>query len=170
LRVQWLVSTRRHTFDYKVVELEFKAANGRKLVLRGMSNDAPRIISTKRMEVIFRHGDVAYEVEFLVTTQNPSSSIHSHHVEIHTLLIKHDQVFGNIPLGRPPKRGFEKSIDLDEGAKTVITTPYQHPKKFKDEIEKDIKELLEMDHIRPSSSPFTSSIVLVKNKDGMMWM
>jgi hypothetical protein len=52
----------------------------------------------------------------------------------------------------------------------VITTPYKYPKKFKDEIEKAIKELLEMGHIRPSSSPFTSSVLLVKNKDGTMRM
>jgi hypothetical protein len=59
---------------------------------------------------------------------------------------------------------------LEEGAKPVITTPYRHPKKFKDEIEKAIKELLEMGHIRPSTSPFASSVVLVKKKDGMMQM
>jgi hypothetical protein len=59
---------------------------------------------------------------------------------------------------------------LEEGAKLVITTPYRHPKKYKDEIEKAIKELLDMGHIRPSSSPFASSIVLVKKKDGTMRM
>jgi hypothetical protein len=31
--------------------------------------------------------------------------------------------------------------------KPVITTPYRHPKKFKDEIEKAIHELLEMGHM-----------------------
>jgi len=50
LGVQWLVSIGRHTVNYKAMELEFKAADGRKVVLRGMSNDAPRIVSTKRME------------------------------------------------------------------------------------------------------------------------
>jgi hypothetical protein len=67
-------------------------------------------------------------------------------------------------------RGFEHTIELEEGAKPVITTPYRHPKKFKDEIEKAIKELLEMGHIRPSSSPFASFVVLLKKKDGTMWM
>jgi hypothetical protein len=59
---------------------------------------------------------------------------------------------------------------LEEGAKPIITTPYRHPKKFKDEIEKSIKELLDMGHIRPSSIPFASSVVLVKKKDGTMHM
>jgi hypothetical protein len=67
-------------------------------------------------------------------------------------LRKHDQVFWNITPGRPPDRGFEHTVELEEGEKLVITTPYKHPNKFKDEIEKAIKELLEMGHIRPSSS------------------
>jgi hypothetical protein len=52
----------------------------------------------------------------------------------------------------------------------VITTPYRHLKKFKEKIEKAIKDLLEMGYIRPSASPFASSMVLVKKKDGMMQM
>jgi hypothetical protein len=59
---------------------------------------------------------------------------------------------------------------LEEGAKPIITTPYRHPNKYKDEIEKEIKELLDMGHIRPSSSPFASSVVLVKKKYGTMRM
>jgi hypothetical protein len=54
--------------------------------------------------------------------------------------------------------------------KPIITTPYRHPNKYKDEIEKAIKELLHMGHIRPSSSPFASLVVLVKKKDGTMIM
>ena len=50
----------------------------------------------------------------------------------------------------------------------MITTPYRHPKAFKDEIEKAIKELLAMGHIKPISSPFASSFALVKKKDGTM--
>jgi hypothetical protein len=79
-------------------------------------------------------------------------------------------VFGPIPPGVPPDRGFEHIIELEAGAKPVITTPYRHPKKYKDEIEKSIKELLDMGHIRPISSPFASSVVLVKKKDGTMRM
>jgi hypothetical protein len=52
----------------------------------------------------------------------------------------------------------------------MITRPYRHPRRLKDEIEKDIKELLAMGHIRPSCSPFASSVVLVLKKDGTMRM
>jgi hypothetical protein len=90
-------------------------------------------------------------------------------VDIQTLLGKHDRVFRPLPTGRPPNKGFEHVIEL-EGAKPVITTPYKHPKKFKDEIKKAIQELLKMGHIWPSSSPFASSVVLVKKKEGTMTM
>jgi hypothetical protein len=83
---------------------------------------------------------------------------------------RHQQVFEAIPPGRPPDRGFEHTIELEEGAKAMITPPYRHPRRFKDEIEKAIKELLAMGHIRPSNNPFASSVVLVLKKDGTMRM
>ena len=42
--------------------------------------------------------------------------------------------------------------------------PYKHPKWMKYEIGRTIKELLELGLIRPSTSPFASSMMLVKNK------
>ena len=42
--------------------------------------------------------------------------------------------------------------------------------KHKDEIEKALKYLLKMGHIKPSKSPFASVVVLVKKKDGTMRM
>ena len=75
-----------------------------------------------------------------------------------------------MPPGLPPDRGFEHVIELEQGAKPVITTPYRHPRGYKEEIEKTIKELLDMGFIRPSSSPFASYVVLVKKKDGTMRM
>ena len=47
LGVQCLVSLGNYFVYYQAMEMKFKAANGRKGVLRGMSNDARRIISSK---------------------------------------------------------------------------------------------------------------------------
>lgn len=52
----------------------------------------------------------------------------------------------------------------------VITIPYRHPKAYKDEIEPTIQELLRLGHMRSSSSPFSSSVVLAKKKYGMLRM
>jgi hypothetical protein len=51
LGVQWLVSLGKHYVDYQAMELEFRTTDDKKVVLRGMSNDAPRIVSAKQMEV-----------------------------------------------------------------------------------------------------------------------
>lgn len=77
-------------------------------------------------------------------------------------------MFRDIPKGLPPSQGFENVVELEIGAKLVMVTPYRHPKVYKDEIEKTIKELLNMGFIPPSSISFASSVVMVKKKDGMI--
>jgi hypothetical protein len=79
-------------------------------------------------------------------------------------------VFEAIPPGRPPDKGFEHTIELEEGAKPMITPPYHDPRRFEDEIDKAIKELLVIGHIRPSNIPFASSVVLFLKKDATMRM
>jgi hypothetical protein len=163
-----MITLGKITTNYQTLEMGFKDQDGKKVVLRGMSTGAPRKVSAKRMERIFRHGEVAYVAECLITTQKDSEGRQQYHTKIKNLLGRHQQVFEAIPPGRPPDRGFEKTIELEERAKPMITPPYRHPRRFKDEIEKEIKEFLAMGHIRPSSSPFSSSVVLVLKKDGAM--
>lgn len=52
----------------------------------------------------------------------------------------------------------------------VNVRPYRHPPNQKDAIEAMVKELLESGVIRPSQSPFSSPIVMVKKKDGLWRM
>jgi hypothetical protein len=91
------------------------------------------------MEQIFHHGDVAYAAECLITTRKDSKGREHYHPQIRELLSQYEPVFGPIPPGRPPDRGFEHTIELEVGATPVITTPYRHPKRFQGEIEKAIK-------------------------------
>jgi hypothetical protein len=91
-------------------------------------------------------------------------------VDIHEFLWKHDKVFGPLLVGIPLDIVFDHVIDIEEREKTLITTPYRHSKKIKEKIEKYIKEFLDMGHIRPSSSSFASSIVLVKKKEDTLQM
>ena len=42
--------------NYQTLEMGFKDIEGKKIVLRGMLIGAPRTMSMKRMERIFKHG------------------------------------------------------------------------------------------------------------------
>ena len=117
-----------------------------------------------------RHGDIEWVVECFIFYREPPDRLQQLPEDLQVLLRKHHKVFSDIPPGILPDRGFEHIIELEAGVQPVITNPYRHPKVYKDEIEKTIKELLKMGHIRPSSSPFASFVVLVKKKDGTLWM
>jgi hypothetical protein len=170
LGVQWLNTLGPITTNYKMMEMSFTEEGGRKVVLRGMTGNAAKVVTAKRMEAIFRRDEIVYTVECRIMTCVDEQGKSHYTPEIKEILDRHHKVFGPIPPGVPPDRGFEHIIELEEGAKPIITTPYRHPKKYKDEIEKAIKELLDMGHIRPNISPFSSSVVLVKKKDGTMRM
>jgi hypothetical protein len=170
LGVQWLSTLGPITTNYKTMEMSFIEESGRKVVLRSMTGNTTRVVTTKRMEAIFRREEIVYVVECKISTRVDKKGKVHYAPEIQRIIDKHSKVFGPIPPCVPPDKGFEHIIELEEGAKPIITMPYKHPKKYKDEIEKAIKELLDMGHIRPCSSPFASSMVLVKKKDGTMCM
>lgn len=77
--------------------------------------------------------------------------------ELESLLEEFAVVF-EVPQGLPPSRGHEHSIPLKEGTQAVCGRPYRYPYFQKIEIEKIVKELLEVGSIRPSQSPFSSPI------------
>jgi hypothetical protein len=80
-----------------------------------MSKSAPKIVSNQRMEALFKHKDMACAAECLITMENPSQECQHYPVDIQALLGKHERVFEPFPVGRPPDRGFEHVIDLEEG-------------------------------------------------------
>jgi hypothetical protein len=66
----------------------------------------------------------------------------------------------------PPKRACDHVIPLIPGAKSVHIRPYKYPPSLKDEIEKQVADMLHKGIIQPSTSAFSSPILLVRKKDG----
>jgi len=70
------------------------------------------------------------------------------------------------PFSLPLSRQINHSIPLKEGTAPVNVRPYRYAHYQKKEIEKLVQEMLNSELVQPSTSPFSSPIILVKKKDG----
>ena len=82
------------------------------------------------MRSILRHGDIEWDSKCYITSPNPKIRVFKIPKEIETLLHKYENVFRDLPHGRPPDRGVEHNIVLEEGTSPIQIPPYRHPKKI----------------------------------------
>jgi hypothetical protein len=85
--------------------------------------------------------------------------------QILSLLKEYEDIFQE-PKHLPPKRSVDHAITLINESKTVNQRPYRLPFHQKNALEELIKHMLDNHMIRPSISPFSSPVILVKKKDG----
>lgn len=125
--------------------------NGSTALLQGITSPSPDV--------------VVVQVCSLAALSQDATSLQSLPPEIAAVLSEFEGVFAPIS-GLPPQRSCDHAIPLVAGAKPVFIRPYWFPPALKDEIEKQIQEMLHKGIIRPSNSPFSSPMILVKKKDG----
>ncbi|XP_066160673.1 uncharacterized protein [Oryza sativa Japonica Group] len=119
-----------------------------------ISNDQLQGMSKKGAVMCLVHLNVA---ETLTATTVPEI--------VQPILNEFQEIFSE-PTELPPKRNCDHHIPLVEGAKPVNLRPYRYKPALKDEIERQVAEMLRSGVIQPSSSPFSSPALLVKKKDG----
>jgi hypothetical protein len=88
-----------------------------------------------------------------------------HHPLLDELLCQHEAVF-DTPRGLPPARPYDHRIHLLPETAPVAVRPYRYPQMQKDELERQCAAMLEQGIIRPSTSPFSAPVLLVKKADG----
>ena len=66
----------------------------------------------------------------------------------------------------PPVRRIDHQIPLQLGSQPVSVRPYRYNHLQKDEMEKLVAEMLASGVIQPSTSPYSSPVLLVRKKDG----
>ena len=145
------------TTDWETLEMEWTdKKTGRHEKIRGMHTYPPQTVSTQRMEADFRKGDIEWAVELRVSEAGATGQVV--HLDVQSILDIYAMVFGDIPPGQPPDRGFEHTIELEQGTQAVITTLYGHPKAYKDDIERAIHELLALG----TSDPTLAILLLLR--------
>ncbi|KAH9782770.1 hypothetical protein KPL71_009054 [Citrus sinensis] len=144
LGIQWLQSLGRISMDYSEMTMEFNLFELHSLPTEPSATHT----STNTLP----DNDLAL----------PESLPES----ITTLLQKFKALFTS-PTGLPPQWLFDHKIHLIPNSKPVNVRPYRYPYYFqKTEMEKLVREMLTQGIIKPSQSPFSSPVMLVKKKDG----
>ncbi|XP_071735106.1 uncharacterized protein [Rutidosis leptorrhynchoides] len=173
LGIQWLETLGDIMWNFEKLMMTFKYA-GIKVVLRGQKSSAT-MVEGKRLSRVVNTPQIqlnamclyVYPIQLCnmeLPKASPTQEV-QHNPELTDLLKQYADVFA-VPRSLPPKRECDHRILLIDGTQPVNVRPYRHPPSQKDAIEVMVKELLEAGIIRPSHSPFSSPIVMVKKKDG----
>lgn len=84
--------------------------------------------------------------------------------QIEELLLENEEIFEE-PKGLPPRQTHDHKIPLIKGSTPVSVRPYRYLHYQKNEIEKMVKDMLCSGIVRPSQSPFSSTVLLVQKND-----
>lgn len=144
------------------MKFEYK---GQEVTLQGVQplTEKCQMISGEQLESLIRLEAVEQVLELSVDQQDNKSEIT---IEAIQQLVKEFQTIFEEPTGLPPKRAFNHAIPLIPGAQPFRLQPYRYTPQQKDEIERQVQELLKNGVIQQSHSPFASPVLLVKKKDG----
>ncbi|GJS64184.1 putative mitochondrial protein [Tanacetum coccineum] len=153
------------TVNWKELRMTF-VNDGRSVTIKEETGLSRTLVSLKSMVRSLQKEKKGFLVEMkqLDDTQ-AEATITGTSFDIGGLLAEYEDVF-NLPSGLPPSRDHEHFIVLKDSTTPISVRPYRYPYIQKNKIEKLVKEMLSAGVIQPSSSPFSSLVLLVKKKDG----
>lgn len=149
--------------DSKAQSMKFLWA-GKERVLNGLQQQLIQQAQSEEITKELRMGQACFSLQILKDASE-NDNVLSIPQDMRCLLQRYDGVF-QPPTELPPKREIEHRIVLKEGSDPVNVRPYRYAHFQKAEIEKQVQEMLKSGLIQPSSSPFSSPVLLVKKKDG----
>jgi len=169
LGAAWLATLDSHIADYSDLALKF-LVDGNFVTLHG---DKPKLSAPAQYNHL-RRMQRTHAISKLFTLQFQQPNCDADHwlklpenmePELALLLHTYHDVF-TVPMGLPRSRSNDHCIPLIKRADPVKVRPYRYSHSQKEEIEKIVSDMLQEGIIVPSTSPFSSPIVLVKKKYG----
>lgn len=134
---------------------------GKRIKIQGLTSENMKLnkISVSQIDQLEQDDEIGCILE--VFSIKPEEIKQEWPREIKQLINQFEDIFAK-PQGLPPKRAHAHSIPFIAGAQPFRMRPYRYNPAQKNEIEKQVSELLKNGMIRESSSPFASPVLLVK--------
>ncbi|KAJ0940339.1 putative nucleotidyltransferase, Ribonuclease H [Helianthus annuus] len=161
LGVSWLATLGPVVTDYATSVFQFTLAGkqvtwqGDKPVVQGIQfNGFRQLVQSDGVSQMFH-----------LSLLPPDNTPPTYPPELQAILSKFTMVF-DPPTGLPPARSQDHHIDLLPNSTPVSVRPYRYPHFQKQEIERLVQDMLKQGIIRPSTSAFSSPVLLVRKKDG----
>ena len=171
LGTPWLQELSPVLMDYKTLTMQFHL-NQQQITLQGFTGPLRSPITYNQLKHIARTEPATqyFSLHIINPVQHSSLVSLSHpNPHIQTLLTKFSSLFTE-PSDLPPRRFTDHHIPLIPNSAPVNVRPYRYPYHQKLEIESQIAKLISNGWIRPSNSPFSSLVLLLRKKDGTWCM
>ncbi|KAL0319961.1 UNVERIFIED_CONTAM: Retrovirus-related Pol polyprotein from transposon.6 [Sesamum radiatum] len=172
LGAHWLSSLGPFLSDYSIPSMQFYH-NGVLVTLAGSPSATPDYASFHQLQRLVTTKSI--HSSFLLSVHSSSDaspspddtilSAQSFHPDLYVLLTKFQHIF-LIPHGLPPPRPQDHHIHILPHNGPVNVKPYRYPQSQKLLITKLISDMLREGIIRPSTSPYSSPVLLIRKKDG----
>lgn len=179
LGVDWMKGVSPISFDINRMEVSIEKEGRRMILTGGKEAGTCKMITGKRLQKVLKgkwsqlaslfsivaakelHG--GYEKAYLTINSIELLDQVNHLDCINELLAEYKDLCME-PKSLPPTKSFDHAIHLKPNTKPINVRSYRYPPLQKSEIEKMVREMLQRSIIRPSQSPFTSPVLLVKKK------
>ncbi|XP_050908813.1 uncharacterized protein LOC127122537 [Lathyrus oleraceus] len=176
LGVQWLQTLGPFVSDFSVPSMQFYH-NDALLTITGSKPNTLTQASAHQLHRMLQTNAIATFHSISMVPNHPThisppqstdpltdaQLIQTFHPDIQPILNNYLPIFSK-PQGLPPSRYHDHHIHLQPNATPINIKPYRYPHYKKETMTNLIKEMLQDGIIQPSTSPYSSPVLLVKKK------
>lgn len=162
LGTQWLRTLGPIMWDFSKLLMAF-FLDGKHVIFQGSQIPGNQVISACHMEQIVKALKRGFLLQ-IIGDSTATTKVPKLHPQIQDLL-EEFRVILTEPMGLPPQRCHDHKIPL-KNPEPISVRPYRYPHYQKSEIERIVSEMLTAGIIRPSQSPYSAPVLLVKKADG----
>lgn len=155
------------TTNYITKTISF-TQNNQIISLQGIQSEAPDSITTSQLNHFISKDSIDNSFLCFVSHEQPIKKdidTMESDTRLQQILTEFHIIF-QTPSTLPPIRSHDHKIPLQQPDTIIKVKPYRYPHFQKNEIEKLLQDMFSKGFIRPSSSSFSSPVLLIKKKDG----